>query len=127
MTGLRPWRSGFALEPQAAYAGLVPAEVVGDLVAHGSLDLLREQLGLPAEVAHEGVLVDDDPLLVAPARDGVPVVVPVGVELAPALRHDHRHVAEDLLEVWGQAVERLGHDQLELGRLAGPMGLPRQL
>src|SRR3954451_11388194 len=73
------------LEPEAAHARLVPAEVVGHLVANRPLDLLAEYLRIPAEVPHERVLVDHDPVLVAAARHRVAVVVAVGPELMAAL------------------------------------------
>ena len=63
----------FELEAEAAHAGLVPAEVVGDLVADGALDLGAQELGVVAEVALERVLVDDDPVGEVVAGDRAPM------------------------------------------------------
>ena len=58
------------LEAEVAHPGLIPAQVVGQLVAHGALDLRPEQLGIVAEVALQGVLVDDDAVWIGVAGDG---------------------------------------------------------
>jgi len=44
-------RSRRLSKAEVAHAALVPAEVVGDLVADGALDLGSQQLGVVAEVA----------------------------------------------------------------------------
>ncbi len=48
------------LQPQVAHATLVPAEVVGQLVAKCALHLRAQQLGVVAEVALECVLIEHD-------------------------------------------------------------------
>src|SRR4051794_3116696 len=83
--------------------------------------LAAQHVPVVAEVAFERVLVQHDPVLVVAARDAVAVVVAIGAELLAALRHDDRHVLERLLELRGQLVDRVGHEQLELGRLAGQL------
>ena len=50
--------------------GLPVAEVMGDLVAEGALDLARKQIGVGAEVPLEGVLKDHDSMRGAIAGDG---------------------------------------------------------
>src|SRR5204862_6391806 len=83
-------REGFvASEAQAAHAVLIPAQVVGELVADGALDLRAEQLGIVAEVALQGVLVDDDAIRVDVAGDGAAHVLAVGVVLVTPARDDH--------------------------------------
>src|SRR5207342_1511134 len=49
-------------EAEVAHPGLVPAEVVGELVLHHPLDLRPQQRRIVPEVALQGVLVDDDPV-----------------------------------------------------------------
>ena len=53
-------RRGSSLEAEIAHAGLVPAEVVSQLVAERPLDLRAEEIGVVAEVALERVLVEHD-------------------------------------------------------------------
>ena len=77
-------------EAEAADAALVPAEVVGELVAQGALDLAGEQVAIVAEVPFQGVAVDDDPVLVAFAGDAVAVVLAVGVVLGTEVGDDDR-------------------------------------
>jgi hypothetical protein len=83
-----PARCAVSLEAQVAHARLAPAEVVGQLVAQRSLDLGAQQLRVVSEVALERVLVDDDPVGVVVARDGVAEVVAVRAVLCAELRHD---------------------------------------
>src|SRR5215217_834937 len=63
-------RAASCSEAEAAYPGLIPAQMVGQLVAHGPLDLPPEQRGIVAEVALQRVLVDDDAVRVDVAGHG---------------------------------------------------------
>jgi hypothetical protein len=90
--------------------------VVGDLVADGAGDLGAQQVPVVSEVSLQGVLVDDDPVGVVVARDGVAVVVPVGAVLSALARHDHGDLLEDLLELVGELVERFCHQVVEVAR-----------
>src|SRR5690349_19952350 len=51
-------------ESESADAPLVPAQVMGELMAQGPLDLAVEKVGLMPEVAFERVAIDHDPVLV---------------------------------------------------------------
>ena len=77
-------------------------------MADGAGDLGAQEVVVVAEVALEGVLVDDDPVGVVVARDGVAVVVAVGAVLAALAGDDDGNVLQDVLELVGQLVERLG-------------------
>src|SRR5262245_677448 len=83
-----------ASEAQPANPALVPAEMVGDLVAHGPLDLGAQQLGVVPEVALEGVLVDHDLVGVVGAGDRAAHVVAVGAVLVAVVRDHDRDVPE---------------------------------
>ena len=90
-------------ESEAADAALVPAEVVGELVAQGPLDLAGEQLAVVAEVALEGVAVDHDPVLVAFAGDAVAEVLAVGVVLGAEVGDDDRDLSSTFWNSSGSA------------------------
>ena len=85
---------GPSSEPEPADPALVPAEVVGQLVAQRALDLPRQQRPVVAEVPLERVAVDDDPVLEALAGDPVAEVLAVGVALAAEVGDDHRHALQ---------------------------------
>src|SRR5438270_2653537 len=118
-----------ASQAQVANPALVPAEVVRELVAKRALDLRREQLPVVSEVALERVLIEHDSALVVPARDGVAEVVAVRAVLgAEARNHDRGHL-EQALEVGWEAIDGVGDEQLELGRLraGGPLDAGERL
>src|SRR4051794_9944136 len=66
-------------EAEAAHAKLVPAQVVGELVAHGAHDLVAQRVGVMPEVAQQRVAVDHDPVGHVVAGHAVAVVEPVGM------------------------------------------------
>src|SRR6266480_7338405 len=103
-------------QAEAADPGLIPAQVVGQLVAHGALDLRPEQLGIATEVALQGVLEDDDAVRIDVAGDGAADVLAIGVVLTTAARDDHRSALEQLAELIRQVIERLHHQLVELAR-----------
>ena len=103
-----------ASKSEAFHTSLVPAEVVGELVAQGPLDLSGEKLAIVAEVTFEGVAVDDDPVLVAFTGDPVAVIHPVGVVLRPEIGDDHRDALQHFLELLRQSVDRVDDEGLEL-------------
>src|SRR5512133_757567 len=96
----------------------MPAQVVGQFVSDGALNLRPQKLGIVAEVALQGVLVDDDAVWVDVAGDGAADVVAVRVMLATAAGDDHRRALEQLAELLWQVVQRLHHQLVELGRWA---------
>jgi hypothetical protein len=67
-----PW-----LEPEVAHAELVEPHVVRELVAHRLRHLGAQQVRVVAEVAPQGVAVDDDPVGDVVAGGAVAVVEPV--------------------------------------------------
>src|SRR5205823_5941189 len=91
-----------ALEAESADAALAPADVVRELVAERPLDLRAQQVAVQAEVAFERVLVEDDPVLVLPARVVAAVVVAVRAELGAARRDHHGGRLEELLKLLRQ-------------------------
>ena len=100
------------LEPEAADALLVPAEMVGELVAHGARDLLAQQLRVVTEVAHQRVAEDHDPVVEVVLGDRVALVEAVGAArprpCAPraAVGDDDRHVLERAVELEREIVDR---------------------
>ena len=98
---------------------------MGELVTKGDLDLFREQVAVVAEVPFEGVAVDHDPVLVAFAGDPVAVVLAVGAFLGPEVGDDDRDARQHLLELVGQAVDRVGDQRFERIEL-GPRRSCRQ-
>jgi L-histidine N-alpha-methyltransferase len=113
-------RSG--LQPEAADALFVPAEVVGDLVSNGPGHLGAEQLRVVPEVAHQRVAEDDDALVEVIVGDRVALVEPVGAAPSrPAeadgravVGHDDRNVLERAMEFQRQLVERGPDERLEV-------------
>src|SRR3954454_24065213 len=103
-------------ETEAAYSRLIPAQMVGQLVAHRALDLRPEELWIVAEVALQRVLVDDDAVRVGVAGDGAADVVAVGVLLMTATGDDHRRALDQLAKPLRQVVQRLHHQLVELAR-----------
>jgi hypothetical protein len=89
---------------------------VGQLVAHGALDLRPEQLGIVAEVALQRVPVNDDAIRVGVASDGAADVVAIGVVLATATGDDHRRAFEQCAEIVRQVVQGLHHQLVEFAR-----------
>src|SRR3954468_14566037 len=75
-----------ALEAQVPHALLVPAEVVGDLVADGAGDLRAQLLRVVAEVPDGGVTEDQDAVGIVVPGDGVALVEAVGPTAAPLVR-----------------------------------------
>ena len=86
-------------------------------MAQRLLDLARQQLAVVAEVAFQGVLVDDDPVFEVLAADAVAEVLAVGVVRGAEVGDDHGDAPEDRLEFLGQGVDGVGHQRLELVRL----------
>src|SRR6266511_1137199 len=109
-------RSASCSETEAAYPGLIPAQVVGQLVAYRALNLRPQQIGIAAEVALQRVLVDDDAIWIDVAGDGAADVLAVGAVLVTAARDDHRGALEQLAELLRQVIQRLHHQFVELAR-----------
>lgn len=84
------------------------------LVTEGPLHLPGQELAVMAEVAFEGVAVDDDPVFVAVAGDAVAEVLAVGALLAAELGDDDRHRLQQPLEFFRQGVDRVGDQGFEL-------------
>jgi hypothetical protein len=116
-----PNRTGLSRrsEPQTADPTLVPAQMVGELMAQGPLDLTGEEIAIVAEIAFERVPVDDDPVLVLLARDPVAEVLAICAYLGPEIGHHHRHPGQHLLEFVRQPVDRIDDQRLELVKLGG--------
>src|SRR6185437_1744707 len=96
---------------------LIPAEMVGQLMAQGPLDLTGEEVAIVAEIAFERVPVDDDPVLVLFPRNSIPEVLAICARLGPAIRYHHRHPGQHLLEFVRQPVDRVDDQRLELVKL----------
>lgn len=96
---------------------LVPAEVMGELVTQGPLDLAGEQLPVVAEITFQCVAVDHDPVLIAIARDAVAEVLAVGVLFTAEIGDDDRDALENLLEFLRQGVDCVRDQRLEVIRL----------
>src|SRR3954452_18540542 len=112
---------GAGTEPEVAHAELVEADVVGELVAHRARDLVAQQLGVVAEVAPQGVAVDDDPVGDVVAACAVAVGEAVGAP-APAAVGDHDRggvVLDERAQQVGQLVERVAHELLEVVIVVG--------
>ena len=108
------WELGIDhLKAEATDAALVPAEVVGELVAQRPLDLRSKQARIVAEVAFERVAVDHDPVLPAFPGDPVAEVLAVGVPLAAELGNDHRHRLQHAAEFLREGVDRVGDERFE--------------
>ena len=122
-----PLAAALGLEAELADAPLVPAEVVGELVAERSLDLGAKQVRVPAEVALERVLVEDDAVGVVVAGDGVAEVVAVGAVLGAEMRDDHGRGVEQLLELGRQVVDGVGDEDVELVCAGAQAGLAGEL
>ncbi len=101
-------------QSQSPHPPLVPAEVVGELVAQGPLDLPGEEGAIVAEVALQRVAIDDDPVLIAFARDAVAGVLTVRMDLGSEVGHHHGDLRQHLLEFVRQPVDRVGDQRLEL-------------
>jgi hypothetical protein len=105
------------LETEPADAALVPAEMVGELVAKRLLDLARKQPPIVAEVAFEGVAVDRDPILVAFGGNAIAEVLAVGLPFGTEIGDNDRYPLQQPLEVLGKGVNRVGHQSFEAVRL----------
>lgn len=88
-------------EAEASHASLIPAEVVSKLVTQGPLDLAGKQIPVVAKVTLQRVAIDDDPVLIAFARDAIPEVLAVGVLLGSEIGDYDRNVRQHLLELVG--------------------------
>ena len=85
-------------------------------MAHGLDHLRAQELGVVAEVAAQGVAVDDDAVRhVVPGR-AVAVVEAVGAAAAPAVRDDHGDVVvlDERPQEVGELVEGVAHELLEV-------------
>lgn len=109
----------YGLEAQTTDAPLVPTEMVGQLMAQGSLDLTGKQVPIVTEVALQRVAIDDDPILIAFPRDAIPEVLAVSVLFGAELGDHDRNVRKHLLELVGQPVDRINHQHLEVVELTG--------
>jgi hypothetical protein len=101
-------------EAEAADTALVPADVVGQLMAQSALDLAGEQLSIVAKVALQGVAVDDDPVLVPIVDDTIAEVLAVSAMLGAKIGDDHGDVFEQLPQLRRQGVDRVGNQPFEL-------------
>src|ERR671937_2938335 len=81
-----------SLQPQVPHAELVEADVVRELVADGAGDLVAQHLRVVAEVAAQGVAVDDDAVGHVVAGGAVAVVEAVGAAPPAAVGDDDRDV-----------------------------------
>ena len=81
------------------------------------LDLAGKQGTVMAEVTLQRVTVDDDPVLIAFARDTVSEVLPVGMYLVPEIGYHHRDVRQYLLEFSRQPIDCVDDQGLELVEL----------
>ena len=99
-------RRGAVYRPEPAHALLVPAEMVGELVADGARDLRPEQLGVVAEVAQQRVAEDHDPVVEVVLGDRVALVEAVRAPAPAAVGDDDRDVLERAVELERQVVDR---------------------
>src|SRR3954454_12747348 len=102
------------LEPEAADAHLVEADVMGELVAHGARDLVAQQVGVVPEVPAQGVAEDDDAVGDVVAQRPVAHVQPVRAVAAALVGDDHRHVLERVAQQVGEVVEGVADELLEV-------------
>lgn len=91
--------------------------MVGQLVPQRLLDLPGQQGRIVAEVPHQGVAVDHDPVFVAFARDPVAEVLAVGAAFEAEIGDHHRHLLQQALELVGQGVDGVRDQGLEVVRL----------
>ncbi len=101
-------------EAEGCDPGLVPAEVMSQLVPQSQFDLTGEQLTIVAEVALQSVLEDDDAIGGVVTGDSVAPVQPVRSRFGAVAADNHRHALELTLELLGQPIHRLGDESLEL-------------
>jgi hypothetical protein len=106
---MRAW-----LQAQPSYPWLIPAEVVGELVTQGPLDLLGKQGAIVSEVALERVAIDDDPVLEALVRNPVSEVLAVCMHLGSEIGDHDRHFCQHLLKFIRQAIDRVSDQRFEL-------------
>ncbi len=107
----------FELETQAPDASLAPAEVMSELVAQGPLDLPGEQIPVVAEVAFQRVAIDDDPVLIAFARDAIPEVLAIRVLPRSKIGDDHSDAGQHFLKFLREPIDRIDDKRLEIVEL----------
>jgi hypothetical protein len=107
----------FELETQAPDASLVPAEVMGELVTQGPLDLPSEQIPVVAKVAFQRVAIDDDPILIAFTRDTVPEVLAIRVLPRSEIGDDDSDAGQHFLKFLGKPIDRINDKRLEIVEL----------
>src|SRR5947209_11150121 len=107
------------LEPEPANALLVPAEMVGELVADGARDLRLQQLRVVPEVAQQGVAEDHDPVVEVVARNRVALVEAVGAPTATPVGDDEGDVLERTVELEREIVEGRADERPEVILLIG--------
>jgi hypothetical protein len=86
-------------------------------VTQSLLDLAGKQVTVMAKVALQSVTVDDDPILIAFARDTVSEVLAVCMYLVPEIGYHHRDLRQYLLEFSRQPIDRVDDQGLELVEL----------
>ena len=91
--------------------------MVSKLVTQSLLDLARKQGTVMAEVTLQRVTVDDDPVLIAFARDTVSEVLPVCMYLVSEIRYHDRDVRQYLLEFSRQSIDCVDDQGLKLVEL----------
>ncbi|HEX3172973.1 MAG TPA: hypothetical protein VHQ43_01980 [Solirubrobacterales bacterium] len=84
------------------------------LVTQGLLDLAGKQVTVMAEVTFQRVTVDDDPILIAFARDTVPEVLAICMHLVSKVGYHDRDVRQYLLEFRRQPIDCVDDQGLEL-------------
>jgi hypothetical protein len=91
--------------------------VVSKLVTQSLLDLTGKQDTVMAEVTLQRVTVDDDPVLIAFARDTVSEVLPICMYLVSEIGYHDRDVRQYLLEFSRQPIDSVDDQGLELVEL----------
>jgi hypothetical protein len=114
---VRGFRRSLLAETEPADAPLVPAEMVGELVAQRLLNLTGEQYAVVSEIALEGVAVDHDPILPPLARNPVAEVLTVCLPLVAEIGDHHCDLFQHPLEFLWERVDGVGDKRLEAVRL----------
>src|SRR5450755_2065079 len=101
-------------ETEPPHAFLVPAEVVGELVAHGPCHLGFELLGIMSEVAQQRVAEDHNPVVEEVAGDRIALVEAVGATTPSPVGDDDRDVLERAMELERQLVDGGADERTEV-------------
>lgn len=86
-------------------------------MTQGLLDLAGKQVTVMAEVTHQRVTVDDDPVLIVFARETISDVLAVCMYFVSEIGYHDRDVRQYLLEFSRQSIDCIDNQGLELVEL----------